>query len=232
MNSLEKNISNIKARIAAAAKRAKRNPEDIKLVAVSKNFSADIVQQAVDKGMTLLGENRVQEARSKYGLIDGNVEWHLIGHLQKNKAKHAVKIFSMIQSLDSLELAEEINRRADKIDKTIDVLVQINIGLEEQKYGINPAQAVEFVEKAALFSNIRIKGLMAIAPFKEDPEEVRPYFRQMHDIFENLRKLDIENVEMRYLSMGMSNDFEIAIEEGSNMIRVGTSIFGARKANK
>lgn len=156
----------------------------------------------------------------------------MIGHLQKNKAKHAVKIFSMIQSLDSLELAEEINRRADKIDKTIDVLVQINIGLEEQKYGINPAQAVEFVEKAALFSNIRIKGLMAIAPFKEDPEEVRPYFRQMHDIFENLRKLDIENVEMRYLSMGMSNDFEIAIEEGSNMIRVGTSIFGARKANK
>jgi hypothetical protein len=214
---LRQNIADIKSRIKAAAKRSGRNPEDIHIVAVTKNFSPEVVQKAVDNGLVLLGENRVQEAHTKIELIKGSVEWHLIGHLQRNKVKMAISMFSMIQSMDSLSLAQEIQKRAEQVGKVIDVLVQVNIGREKTKYGIDPDDTESFVEKVAFFPNMKVRGLMAIAPFKENPEEVR--------------QKSIKNVNMDYLSMGMSNDFEVAIEEGANMVRIGTGIFGARTKN-
>ena len=228
MSYLKQNIQQIKKRIEAAAERSGRNPEDIYLIAVTKNFSAELIQEAVDNGIVFLGENRVQEAKSKVDLVKGNIEWHLIGHLQRNKVKTAIDIFTMIQSLDSWRLAEEIQKRAQQADKVIDVLVQVNIGSEETKYGIDPDDTEVFIEKVATLPNLKVRGLMAIAPFKENPEDVRAYFRHLRD-FQSIKEKSIENVSMEYLSMGMSNDFEVAIEEGANMVRIGTGIFGTRK---
>ncbi len=229
MSYLKQNIQQIKKRIEAAAERSGRNPEDIYLIAVTKNFSAELIQEAVDNGIVFLGENRVQEAKSKVDLVKGNIEWHLIGHLQRNKVKTAIDIFTMIQSLDSWRLAEEIQKRAQQADKVIDVLVQVNIGSEETKYGIDPDDTEVFIEKVATLPNLKVRGLMAIAPFKENPEDVRAYFRHLREIFQSIKEKSIENVSMEYLSMGISNDFEVAIEEGANMVRIGTSIFGTRK---
>jgi len=228
MVNLKQNIQQIKTRIKAAAERSGRNWEDIHLIAVTKNFSAEVVQETVENGIVLLGENRVQEAKSKIELIKGNVKWHLIGHLQRNKVKTAISIFSMIQSLDSFHLAEEIQKRAEQAEQVIDVLVQVNIGRERTKYGIDPDDTESFIEKIALLPNLKIRGLMAIAPFKENPEDARMYFRHLYNIFENIKQKSIRNVNMEYLSMGMSNDFEVAIEEGANMVRIGTGIFGTR----
>ncbi len=229
MSLLEENIANIKSRIKFAAERAGRNPKNIDIVAVTKTITPEIIQKAVDSGLVLLGENRVQEARDKKELVNGNVQWHLIGHLQRNKVKMALDLFSMIQSVDSLPLAEEIQKRAEQIQQTIDVLVQVNIGREKTKYGTDPDNTKSFIEKIALFPNLKVRGLMAIAPFKQNPEDVRPYFRQLREIFENIKQTHIDNVNMEYLSMGMSNDFEVAVEEGANMLRIGTGIFGARE---
>lgn len=229
MSLLEENIANIKSRIKFAAERAGRNPENIDIVAVTKTIPPEIIQKAVDSGLVLLGENRVQEARDKKELVNGNVQWHLIGHLQRNKVKMALGLFSMIQSIDSLPLAEEIQKRAEQIQQTVDVLVQVNIGREKTKYGIDPDNTKSFIEKIALFPNLRVRGLMAIAPFKQNPEDVRPYFRQLREIFKNIKQTHIDNVNMEYLSMGMSNDFEVAVEEGANMVRIGTGIFGVRE---
>ncbi|MFY9311782.1 MAG: YggS family pyridoxal phosphate-dependent enzyme [Tepidanaerobacteraceae bacterium] len=229
MSYLKQNIQQIKKRIEAAAERSGRNPEEIYLIAVTKNFSAELIQEAVDNGIVFLGENRVQEAKSKVDLVKGNIEWHLIGHLQRNKVKTAIDIFTMIQSLDSWRLAEEIQKRAQQADKVIDVLVQVNIGSEETKYGIDPDDTEVFIEKVATLPNLKVRGLMAIAPFKENPEDVRAYFRHLREIFQSIKEKSIENVSMEYLSMGMSNDFEVAIEEGANMVRIGTGIFGTRK---
>jgi len=229
MSYLKQNIQQVTSRIKAAAERSGRKLEDIRLIAVTKNFSADVVQEAVDNGIVLLGENRVQEAKSKVELVKGNVEWHLIGHLQRNKVKDAINIFSMIQSLDSMRLAEEIQKRAEQAEKVIDVLVQVNIGREASKYGIDPDDTEDFVKKIALLPNLRVRGLMAIAPFEENPEDVRIYFRNLYNIFQNLKDKSIKNINMEYLSMGMTHDFEVAIEEGANMVRIGTGIFGSRK---
>ncbi|AEE91630.1 conserved protein of unknown function [Tepidanaerobacter acetatoxydans Re1] len=229
MSLLEENIANIKSRIKFAAERAGRNPENIDIVAVTKTIPPEIIQKAVDSGLVLLGENRVQEARDKKELVNGNVQWHLIGHLQRNKVKMALGLFSMIQSIDSLPLAEEIQKRAEQIQQTVDVLVQVNIGREKTKYGVDPDNTKSFIEKIALFPNLRVRGLMAIAPFKQNPEDVRPYFRQLREIFKNIKQTHIDNVNMEYLSMGMSNDFEVAVEEGANMVRIGTGIFGVRE---
>ncbi len=229
MSLLEENIANIKSRIKFAAERAGRNPENIDIVAVTKTITPEIIQKAVDSGLVLLGENRVQEARDKKELVNGNVQWHLIGHLQRNKVKMALGLFSMIQSIDSLPLAEEIQKRAEQIQQTVDVLVQVNIGREKTKYGVDPDNTKSFIEKIALFPNLKVRGLMAIAPFKQNPEDVRQYFRQLREIFENIKQTHIDNVNMEYLSMGMSNDFEVAVEEGANMVRIGTGIFGSRE---
>ena len=194
MSYLKQNIQQIKKRIEAAAERSGRNPEDIYLIAVTKNFSAELIQ----------------EAKSKVDLVKGNIEWHLIGHLQRNKVKTAIDIFTMIQSLDSWRLAEEIQKRAQQADKVIDVLVQVNIGSEETKYGIDPDDTEVFIEKVATLPNLKVRGLMAIAPFKENPEDVRAYFRHLREIFqsirENLLKMSMNTV------YGNDNDFR-AIEE-------------------
>jgi len=229
MSYLKQNIQHIKSRIKAVAERSGRRSEDIHLIAVTKNFSAEIVQEAVDNGIVLLGENRVQEAKSKIEFVKGDVKWHLIGHLQRNKVKEAIRIFSMIQSLDSLRLAEEIQKRAEQIDKVIDVLVQVNIGREATKYGIDPDDTENFIKKISILPNIKVRGLMAIAPYEENPEDVRIYFRHLNSIFRTIKEKSIENISMEYLSMGMTHDFEVAIEEGSNMVRIGTGIFGMRK---
>ncbi|HHY05068.1 MAG TPA: YggS family pyridoxal phosphate-dependent enzyme [Thermoanaerobacterales bacterium] len=228
MDTFEQNLKQTKQKIHLAATKSGRNPDDIKLVAVTKNVPPQKIQEAVDKGINLLGENRVQEAATKVNIISGCVNWHLIGHLQTNKVKHAIEMFSMIQSLDSMKLALEIDRRAKKINKYVDVLVQINIGRETSKYGIDPDETEDFIKKVANCKNIRVQGLMAIAPFKENPEDVRPYFSMMYGIFSKIKKNDIPNVEMKYLSMGMTHDFQVAIEEGSNMVRIGTGLFGQR----
>ncbi|HHX22978.1 MAG: YggS family pyridoxal phosphate-dependent enzyme [Tepidanaerobacteraceae bacterium] len=228
MDSLECNIANIKTRVKAAAERSGRDFNDINIIAVTKNFPVSIIQKAVDQGIVILGENRVQEAAAKVENVKGDVQWHLIGHLQKNKVKRAVEMFSMIQSVDSISLANEINKRADKLKRVVEILVQINIGRETTKYGIEPEQAISFIKDVSLLSNLKVRGLMTIAPYKENPEEVRVYFRHMREIYENIKNKSFENIDMTYLSMGMSNDFEVAIEEGANMIRIGTGIFGAR----
>mgnify|MGYP001255511867 CR=1 FL=1 len=231
MLSLKENITILRQKISEAAAKSGRKPEDICLIAVTKTIPVDVIQQAVNLGINFLGENRVQEAKSKVDLVTGDVQWHLIGHLQRNKVKAAVKIFSMIQSVDSLELGEEINKRASQIDKVMDILIQINIGNEPQKSGIEVQKAPELIKDLAKLPNLRIKGLMAIPPLIEDLEKIRPYFRKMKQLFDDIARQNIDNVEMRYLSMGMTNDFTVAIEEGANMIRVGTGIFGKRINN-
>lgn len=229
METLEQNITVVKSKIYEAALKSGRSPDEIHLVAVTKTVASEIIQKAVNLGVTLLGENRVQEASKKVYMVEGNVQWHLIGHLQKNKVKSAVKLFSMIQSLDSVELAEEIEKRAGEIQKVMDVLIQINIGREESKFGIDVDDAVEFTDRISQLPHIKVRGLMAIAPFKENAEEVRPYFKKMYDVFTKIKNLNLKNVDMSFLSMGMTHDFEVAIEEGANMVRIGTGIFGERK---
>ncbi len=229
--SLEHNINRVNLKIREAAERSGRRFEDINIVAVTKNVSKELIQSAVDSGIHVLGENRVQEACHKKDFIKGNVKWHLIGHLQRNKVKTAVQLFSMIQSVDSIELIKEIDKRARRLNEIKDILIQINIGRESTKFGIDPDQTIDFIRAASQYQHVKVKGLMAIAPFDEDPENVRPYFQKMRHIFVKLTDLSLNNVEMKYLSMGMTNDFTVAIEEGSNMVRIGTGIFGQRPDN-
>ncbi|MDN5331608.1 MAG: dependent protein [Tepidanaerobacteraceae bacterium] len=228
MEVVRQNIERLKLRVKEAAEKAGRRPEDIKIVAVTKTVLPETIQVAVDCGLKILGENRVQEAQRKIELVKGDVSWHMIGHLQKNKVKYAVKLFSMIQSVDSYELAVEIDKRAGKIGKVMDVLVQVNIGKEDTKFGAEYEDTPELIKKISELENIRVKGLMAIAPFKEDPEDVRPFFRKMRELFSELKSLHLKNVDMEILSMGMTHDFHVAIEEGANMIRIGSGIFGPR----
>jgi pyridoxal phosphate enzyme (YggS family) len=229
MEKLKQRIDDIRSAIFKASQVAGTDFNDIDIVAVTKTVTPDIIQEAVANGIVILGENRVQEALKKIPRICGDVKWHLIGHLQRNKVKPAVQKFSMIQSLDSFELATAIDRAAQNQGSIVDVLVQINIGMEDSKYGIKPQETLDFVTRVSSLTNIRIKGLMTIPPYKENPEEVRPFFRDMREIFEDIKGRDIENVEMKHLSMGMTQDFLVAVEEGSNMVRIGTGIFGARK---
>ncbi|MCF6095864.1 YggS family pyridoxal phosphate-dependent enzyme [Thermovorax subterraneus] len=228
MEFIRKNIETLRLRVKEAAEKSGRREEDIKIVAVTKTVMPETIQVAVDCGLTILGENRVQEAQRKIELVKGDVSWHMIGHLQKNKVKYAVRLFSMIQSVDSYELAVEIDKRAGKFGKVMDVLVQVNIGKEETKFGAEYEETPELIKKISELENIRVKGLMAIAPFKEDPEDVRPFFRKMRELFLELKNLRLKNVEMEILSMGMTHDFHVAIEEGANMIRIGSGIFGPR----
>jgi pyridoxal phosphate enzyme (YggS family) len=228
--SIAENIEKVKARIRAAAERSGRDPADIKIIAVTKTVSPERIARTVDCGLTELGENRVQELCAKYEQVDRRCNWHLIGHLQTNKVKYIIDKVSLIHSLDRTELAEEIHKRALKEGKVIDALVQVNAAGEETKFGVPVEQAKTFVCEMSKFPNIKVRGLMTIAPLAKDPEEVRW-------VFETLRKLRIDinnecadniNINMDYLSMGMSGDFEVAIEEGSNMVRIGTAIFGER----
>ncbi len=204
-------------------------PENVILEAAAKTRTADEILQAINAGIKIIGENYVQESISIIDKIGHQAEWHFIGHLQRNKAKFVVPRFDMIESLDSFRLAKKIDKECKKINNIMEVLVEINSGREEQKFGILPEDAIEFVKKISNFKNIRIKGLMTMGPFTGNPELARPYFVETKKLFEKISSLEIENMEMKYLSMGMSNSYKIAIEEGANLVRLGTKIFGPRK---
>lgn len=228
--SIEKNLSEIRDRIEHAAMLSGRRGKDIKLVAVTKTVGVERIREAVALGVTAIGENRVQEMVEKYEqLKDLPVEWHFIGHLQTNKVKYIIDKVDLIHSLDRLSLAREINKRAAKINRKIDVLVQVNVSGEETKFGLFPDQVKEFIKGIMDMEHIRIKGLMTIAPYTEQPEEVRPIFRRLKQLSEEIRGMGLGGVYMEYLSMGMTGDYTVAIEEGANIVRIGTGIFGERE---
>ena len=228
--SIKENIDDIVKRIEVTCKKAGRNPNDITLIAVSKTVESPKVREALEAGIDNLGENRVQELIKKYeDLKDTDIKWHMIGHLQKNKVKYIIDKTVLIHSVDSLSLAEEIDKRAKNRGLVANVLIELNIGEEESKFGIKEENVYDFIKSLENFENIRVLGLMTVAPFCENPEDVRWVFKKMKDIYDKISTMNLKNAEMKYLSMGMTNDFEVAIEEGSNMIRIGTAIFGARK---
>ncbi len=226
---IERNIEQVWERISKAAARCGRLPEDIHLIAVSKTIEPERIIAAIDAGIINLGENRVQEINEKYDIIKRNCNWHLIGHLQTNKVKYIIGKVKLIHSVDRLELVEEIQKRASKAGIIADILVQINVADESTKFGIKPDEARNFVRLASSYRNLMVKGVMTVAPKCVNPEEVRWVFREMREIFIDIKKENIDNIDMKYLSMGMSNDFEVAIEEGANMVRIGTAIFGKRQ---
>ncbi len=227
--SIASNVEKVRMRIAESRAKAACPPEEVAIVAATKNRQIDEISEAVEAGVGIVGENRVQEAREKIAFLgDNRTDWHFIGHLQTNKAKSAVELFQLIQSVDSQHLIEAINQRALKLDKKMDILIEINLAMESEKYGLAPSEAVDFVKRNSNLKGVSIKGLMMIAPWVE-PEKTRPYFRELRAIFESIKDAKVEGVEMRYLSMGMSNDFHVAIEEGSNMIRLGRTLFESEK---
>lgn len=226
---MKQRIENILERIKNAALKSGRSPDSVRLVAVSKTMPADTVRRAIDAGLDVFGENYIQEFREKYKTLSAYpVSWHFIGKLQTNKAKYAVRLFDLIHSVDSVRLAEALNDRAKKIDKTQNVLIQVNISGESTKSGTTEAGAEELVRAAGALPNLSVCGLMAMPPFFNDPENARPYFRALRRIRDRIAGESIPNVAMRELSMGMTGDFEAAIEEGATLVRIGTAIFGSR----
>lgn len=231
MQEIKDNIDSIRNNIEDVCKKLGKDPTCVTIIAVTKTVDPERINYAVKCGMKDLGENKVQEVMAKYENVEGNVNWHLIGHLQTNKVKYIIDKVALIHSVDSIGLAEEIGRRAVKAGMEKDVLVQVNVAQEDTKFGIEYKDTEAFVKQLSEISGIRVKGLMTIAPYSEDPEQVRPVFRRLKEMFDTLSAANISNTEMKYLSMGMTNDYKVAIEEGSNMVRVGTGIFGARNYN-
>lgn len=229
---IAENIAHIRERMAAAARRAVRKTHEITLMGVTKTFAADPIREAYRAGVRVFGENRVQEFEGKFERLSDleNAEWHMIGHLQSNKAAKAVELFTAVDSIDSLKLAERLNAAAGSAGKKLGVLIEINIGGEDAKTGILPDSRDLTALLAALprLENISVQGLMTVPPYTQDPEGARPYFRHLHEIREQVASRAIVGVDMSVLSMGMSHDFEIAIEEGSTCVRVGSAIFGVR----
>ncbi len=228
MNHIEENIALLKQRIKNVSMQHRPNGSDVLLVAVTKTRSSEEINLAIDAGITDIGENKVQEIIDKYDRVK-SVRWHMIGHLQTNKVKYIIDKVNMIHSVDTFKLAEEIDKRAEQAGLIMDILVQINAANEESKFGISEKESENLI--AEILKNcphIRIKGLMSIAPFENDPEEVRPYFKQVHTLFDRFSKIADEKLDFKFLSMGMSNDYEVAIAEGSNLVRIGTAIFGDR----
>ncbi len=228
MSLIEENLKEIKSRIQQAAVKSGRKEEDIRLVVVTKTVDLDRIKEVIRCGIEIIGENRVQEAEEKLTRLTEKVEKHLVGHLQTNKAKKAVELFDLIQSVDSAHIAEEISKRAQEQGKLMDVLVEVNTSVEETKFGVEPEKTLSLIETISKFPGIRIKGLMTIGLFSDDPEATRPCFKKLKFLFEEIKSTSIPNVDMHNLSMGMTGDFEVAIEEGSNMVRIGTGIFGSR----
>ena len=225
---IENNIEVIQFRINQAAQRSGRTLDQIQLVAIGKNHPVSCIQAAIDSGLTDLGENRVQEAKSKKQLINSKVRWHLVGHLQTNKAKAALDIFDLIHSVDRVRLMNRIQELAKLSNRKVQVLIQVNTSAEPSKFGIMPEKIRPFFDQVASLDRVTICGLMTIARFSTDPETCRPYFRQLRALMAQVSEQNYPNFQAKYLSMGMSNDFEVAIEEGANLVRIGTSIFGSR----
>jgi pyridoxal phosphate enzyme (YggS family) len=229
--SIAQNLALVRDRIAAAARRARRQPEDIALMAVSKTFPAERIREAYDSGLRLFGENRVQEFAGKTDALRDlhSAEWHLIGHLQTNKAAKAVELFAAVDSVDSLRLAQKLNASAQQLRKKLKVLIEINVGGEAAKSGVAPEsrELEELLSAAPELGHLEFRGLMTIPPFTDDPQKARPYFRKLRDLRDQIARRS-PGFNMSQLSMGMSHDFEVAIEEGSTCVRVGTAIFGER----
>ena len=226
--SITENLSIVENKIAAACKRAGRERDEVKLIAVSKTQPVEAIREAIEYGINSFGENRVQELREKTEIIKDNLDWHLIGHLQTNKVKYVVGKVSLIHSLENIRLAEALDKEAAKLGITVDVLAEINVAKEASKFGVNPEDAENFIREVSKFPNINIKGLMTVAPYTDISEENRKYFRQLKKIMVDLNSKNIHNVSMSVLSMGMTGDYEVAIEEGATLVRVGTGIFGSR----
>lgn len=226
-------IEAINQRIAAACQRAGRDFFDVTLVAVSKTVDPALIRQAIEAGIRVLGENRVQEAAAKIPeleriTIEHGVAWHLIGHLQSNKTRRAIELFSTIQSVDSLKLATRLDSAAGEAGKRLPVFLEINLGGEDSKAGIAPEEVLPLCEQVGKLPHLELKGLMAVPPFLDDPEQVRPFFRRLRQLRDDAQRAGIVGEQFKELSMGMSNDFEVAIEEGATLVRIGTALFGSR----
>jgi pyridoxal phosphate enzyme (YggS family) len=226
--SIAENIRSVQDRIAAAAWRSKRDPSTVKLVVVTKTVGKERIREAVSAGAMILGENRVQEAKDKIAVLGPIASWHLIGHLQSNKAKYAVTLFYLIHSVDSIDLAQEIDRQARKNGKVQNILIEVNVSGESSKDGVGPGDVPALLDEASRLTNIRVQGLMTMPPYSEDPEASRPWFQKLRELAADIKKEKMPNVFMNELSMGMSSDFEVAVEEGATLVRVGTAIFGQR----
>ena len=232
MSMLLDNLNDVEKRIQAACDRSGRKREEVLLVAVSKTKPVEMIEEIMTAGIVDLGENKPQELRDKYEVLPKNLRFHMIGHLQRNKVRQVVGKACMIHSVDSLRLAEAISQEAVKQDRIVPVLIEVNVAQEESKFGVTAEETIALIEAAAKLPHISIRGLMTIAPFVEDPEENRPIFRKLKQLSVDIAAKNINNVTMSVLSMGMTNDYEVAIEEGATMVRVGTGIFGERDYTK
>lgn len=228
---LKDNFDKVNANIQAACDRAGRNREDVTLIAVSKTKPIQMLQEAYDFGVRVFGENKVQEIVDKYEALPKDISWHMIGHLQRNKVKYVVGRAVLIHSVDSVRLAEAIDQEAEKKGIVMPVLVEVNVASEESKFGVRVEECADFIENIAKMEHISVEGLMTIAPFVENAEDNRKYFAKLRELSVDISAKNIDNVNMRDLSMGMTGDYEVAIEEGATMVRVGTGIFGERNYN-
>jgi pyridoxal phosphate enzyme (YggS family) len=222
------NYQNIRARVGEAAARVGRDPNSVKLLAAAKSQSVEAISAAIAGGVALIGENYVQEAQEKKARLSEPAEWHMIGHLQRNKAKLAVQLFDLIESLDGIALARELDKEGRSRGKKIRVFVEVNVAGEESKSGIAKSAVASLMEGVAELSHLRIEGLMTVPPFRENLEDVRPYFRELRELKDQLNALGLPNVKLKELSMGMTHDYTVAIEEGATIVRVGTALFGPR----
>ena len=225
---IRENVQFARNKIAEACRRSGRKSEEIELVAITKTVDVELINEAIEAGIRVVGENRVQEAWRKFQEVGEKVHWHMVGHLQTNKVKRVLQFADMIHSVDSVYLAREIQTQAKKLERTIEILIQVNTSGEESKFGLEPEATIGAIEEVSTLPNLKIEGLMTIGAFLPNPEDVRPCFKLLHDLKDRVNERGITSVEIGTLSMGMTNDYEIAIEEGSTMVRVGTAIFGER----
>lgn len=230
MSNIGDNLASVRERIREACRRAGRQPEEIKLVAVSKTFPADRIREAYQAGLRDFGENRVQEAAAKRpALSDLTATWHLVGHLQTNKARQARELFHWVHSIDSARIAQKLDQSAVSSDARLPVLLEVNLGEEPSKFGTREEEVLRLAEQVSRLETLELRGLMIVPPFFEEPERVRPLFRRLRELAQRIARAQLPNVSMEHLSMGMTHDFEIAIQEGATIVRVGTGIFGPRK---
>lgn len=225
---LKEQLEEVEQKIQSACERAGRKREEVTLIAVSKTNPVPVLKEAYDLGIRVFGENKVQEFTGKYEVLPKDICWHLIGHLQTNKVKYIIDKAALIHSVDSLKLAETIEREAAKKNCVAQILVEVNVAEEESKFGLKVDEVIPFIEKISVFEHIKVCGLMTIAPFVENPEDNRPVFSNLQKLSVDIKEKNIDNINVSILSMGMTNDYEVAIEEGATMVRVGTGIFGAR----
>ena len=225
---LKENLEKVEENIQAACDRAGRKRDEVTLIAVSKTKPVEMLQEAYDLGVRINGENKAQELASKYEVLPKDIHWHMIGHMQRNKVKYIIDKVDLIHSVDSVRLAETIDKEAAKKGIVVNVLLEVNMAKEDTKFGLMPEEVMDFIHEIVRFQHIKVQGLMTIAPFVENPEENRPIFAHLRKLSVDIAKKNIDNITMSILSMGMTNDYQVAIEEGATMVRVGTGIFGAR----